>query len=190
MALAATSGLITRVDRFVLQAACATVASRDDCPRISVNVSSAWLEFISFALTDVVSQTLSRTGLAPDRLVIELGESILVRDPTRTLREMQSLKQLGVHVALDQFGTGYSALGFIADFPFDMLKMDKAIVSELGDNPRAEAVAYSVIRLAHDLGKSVCAVGVEAGPQLAFLRAEGCDLVQGNLLGEPGPQLA
>ena len=92
----------------------------------------------------------------------------------------------GRRLALDDFGTGYSSLSYLEAFPFDVVKLDKAFVRGLGANERSEAVVKAVIRLGHDLGMMLCAEGVENERQLAFLRAEDCDLVQGYLLGRPG----
>ena len=89
------------------------------------------------------------------------------------------MKAAGVRLALDNFGTGLSAMDYVETYPFDTLKLDRAIVGEIGRSARAESIVYSVITIAHELGKSVCAVGVETERQLAFLRDEGCDLIQG-----------
>nr|WP_321985506.1 EAL domain-containing protein [uncultured Lichenicoccus sp.] len=190
MALASKSGLISRIDRFVLQSACAETASHDDGRGVSVNCSSTWFALKRSALAAIVAQILAGTGLPPDRLTIELAEGVLMREPVRAAQEMQELKALGVLLALDNFGASYSALGYVEAFPFDVFKLDQTIVREVGANPRADAVAYAVIRLAHDLGRKVCAVGVETAQQLAFLKDEGCDLVQGNFIGQAAPQMS
>ncbi|TLU72808.1 sensor domain-containing phosphodiesterase [Lichenicoccus roseus] len=187
--LATTSGLMTRLDRFVLHAACAEAAALGDGGGISVNVSGNWLGLERAALAEIVAQTLDRTGLPPDCLTIEMAEGAIARDPARALQEMQELKAAGVRLALDNFGTGMSAMRYVETYPFDMLKLDKAVVGEIGRSPRAESIVYSVISIAHELGKSVCAVGVETEQQLAFLRDENCDLIQGRLVDEPTSRL-
>nr|WP_321984293.1 EAL domain-containing protein [uncultured Lichenicoccus sp.] len=187
--LAISSGLITRLDRFVLRAACARAAAQPDGQEISVNISGTWLGLKRAALAEVVAQTLAKTSLAPDRLTIELAEGVIVRDPVRALQEMEELRAVGVKLALDNFGTGMSALGYVEGYPFQTLKLDRAVVAGIGKSARAEAIVYSVIRLAHELDKTVCAVGVENARQFAFLSAEGCDMAQGEMIGKPGADL-
>ena len=184
--LAERSGLISKIDRAVLWAACAETAARLDRRKVSVNVSARWFGLARPMLPRLVSQVLTRTGLAPDRLTIELTERVLVDNADRALRELRDLKALGVRLALDDFGTGYSSLSYLEAFPFDVVKLDKAFVRGLGSNKRSEAVVKAVIHLGHDLGMMLCAEGVETETQLAFLRDQDCDLVQGYLLGRPG----
>ena len=186
MPLAATSGLITKVDRFVLRSACALAASHDDGRFVSVNVSGTWLGLKRPALANIVSQALTDSGLTPSRLIIEIAEGAMMCEPTRALQEMRELKKLGVRLALGGLGSGHSTLGYLEQYPFDIYKLDRSVTCGLGSSAGAEAVAYAAIQLAHDLGKATYAVGVETMPQFAFLREEGCDLIQGDLIGQPG----
>lgn len=187
--LAVRSGLITRLDRYVLRAGCAAAMQTPGQAAISVNVSGNWLGLKRAALAEVVSQTLTRVGLSPDRLAIEMSEGAIARDPARAQQELQELRAVGVRLALDNCGTGMSSAQYLAGYPFDVIKVDKAIVNEIGKSSRAETIVYSVLRIAHELGKTVCAVGVETTQQLSFLEAEGCDAVQGDLIGRPRPGL-
>ena len=184
--LAERSGLISKIDRAVMWTACAETSARQDHRRVSVNVSARWFGLARPMLPRLISKVLTRTGLSPDRLTIELTERVLVDNAGRALRELRDLKALGIRLALDDFGTGYSSLSYLEAFPFDIVKLDKAFVRGLGSNLRAEAVVKAVIRLGHDLGMMLCAEGVETERQLGFLRAQSCDLVQGYLLGRPG----
>jgi EAL domain-containing protein (putative c-di-GMP-specific phosphodiesterase class I) len=184
--LAEASGLIERIDSFVMRAACVEATRWPEAHSISVNVSARWFQNKRPKLSKLVEQALSRSGLLPHRLVIELTERVLIVDPKVALEEMRTLQAMGVHVALDDFGTGYSSLGYIEAFPFGVVKLDKAFVRGLGNSRRAEAVGRAVIRLGHDLGMTIVAEGVENQHQLAFLRQEGCDFVQGYLIGRPG----
>ena len=185
IAAAETSGLIERIDRFVIRTACAVAAGDPDLRNISVNVSPRWFRYHKLALLNAVTDALSSAALAPERLTIELTERVLVADAERALTEILALKELGVRVALDDFGIGYSGLGYLEQFPFDIVKLDKAFVQGLGINYRADAVARAVIELGHDLGMTVCAEGIEDERQLSILRSLGCDLVQGYLIGAP-----
>ncbi len=184
--LAERSGLIGRIDRAVLWAACTEMASLPDERRLSVNVSARWFGLARPRLPGLIAQVLASTGLSPDRLTIELTERVIVDNPDRALWELRDLKAIGVRLALDDFGTGYSSLSYLEAYPFDIVKLDKTFVRGLGANERSEAVVKAVIRLGHDLGMMLCAEGVETERQLEFLRIHDCDLVQGYLLGRPG----
>ncbi len=183
--LAEASSLIFRLDRLVLETACRQAVEGRPAGRLSVNVSSRWFHASRPSLTSVIASVLSRTGLSPSRLTIEITERVLINDPGFAAGELARLKSLGVRLALDDFGTGYSSLSYLRRYPFDVIKLDKSFVSELGTDARAEAVARAVIRLGKELGMETCAEGVEERVQLEFLREAGCDLVQGYLVGRP-----
>ncbi|TLU70557.1 sensor domain-containing phosphodiesterase [Lichenicoccus roseus] len=186
MPLAARSGTITKIDRYVLKHSCAKAALHAGGRFVSVNISSAWFGLKWPALAGVVAKTLTTTGLAPGRLVIELAEGVLARNPSRVKQEMEKLKALGVRVALDRLGGGESAFSYFEGYPFDIYKLSRSITSGLGVSVGAEAAAYATIRVAHSLGRVTYAVGVENRDQLAFLRDEACDLVQGDFIAPPG----
>ena len=186
IALAEASTLIFKIDRLVLEMACREAAEGKTPNRLSVNVSSRWFHPSRPSLTAAIASVLSRTGLSPERLTIELTERVLINDPDFAASKIAQLKSLGIRLALDDFGTGYSSLSYLKRYPFDVIKLDKSFVSELGTDARAEAVARAVIRLGKDLGMEICAEGVEEQGQLGFLREAGCDLVQGYLIGRPG----
>ncbi len=187
---AAESAFITNIDRHVLTAACAEAALADDDGLISVNISGRWFGTSGAGLVEEVEEACYRTGLEPSRLTLEITEDVPIRDPNRAIRELRMIKALGVKLALDDFGTAYSSLSHLEKLPFDIVKLDKAFVSAIGNSERAEAVIHAVIRLAHRLGMTACAEGVETEDQLAFLQDAGADLIQGYLIGRPGPRAA
>lgn len=183
--VAESSGLVSELDPWILEAACRAAAGWTQPQHVSVNISPYW--FGAGSLVDLVTSVLSRTGLDPSRLTIEITERTVIEQPAVARALIQELKAIGVRVALDDFGTGYSALASLNTFAFDALKLDRAFVQDLGQERRAEAVSSAIIQLAHALDMTVCAEGVETRAQLDFLRAAGCDTVQGYLLGPPTP---
>jgi diguanylate cyclase (GGDEF)-like protein/PAS domain S-box-containing protein len=183
--VAEESGLIAPLGRWVLQTACAEAASWPVPWRVAVNLSPA--QFKQRDLPQMVGQILRETGLAAARLELEITEGILIDDSARALVILGELKALGVRIALDDFGTGYSSLSYLRRFPFDKLKIDASFVRALGEGGEAEAIVRAIMALGRSLGLSVTAEGVETEDQLARLRAEDCDQVQGFLLGRPMP---
>ncbi|HWL80530.1 MAG TPA: EAL domain-containing protein [Roseomonas sp.] len=183
--LAEQDGLVGRIDVAMLRKACATAVNWSQPMRVSVNFSADWVRQAGATLPHLVEQELARSGLAADRLVIEITEGVLIDNADRALAKIQALRSLGVRVALDDFGAGYSSLGYLERFPFDVLKIDRSFLGRLGREPRAEVVLRATLRLGRELGMTVCVEGVENKEQLAFLQQEGCDLVQGYLLGRP-----
>jgi diguanylate cyclase len=180
--LAEASGLIAYLDCWVLRTACRTAATWPDRFGIAVNLSAHWFEG---GVVERVEHALRESNLDPHRLEIELTERTMIssRDMART--QMIALRAMGVRMSLDDFGTGYSSLAYMRQYPFDTVKLDRAFVAAIGDDARADAVARAIIQLGHGLDMQVCAEGVETPLQLAFLRAEKCDLAQGFLLGHP-----
>ncbi len=182
IAIAEMSGLIAALDTWVLGQACREAASWPSHLRVSVNISGYW--FGRGDLPELVATTLSRTGLAAERLTLELTERTLIEHSDCLLARMKVLHAMQVQFALDDFGNGYSSLSYLREFPFDTLKLDREFVNALHGDGRAEAVARAVLQLGRNLGMKVCAEGVETQEQLDFLKEEGCDLVQGYFLDE------
>lgn len=127
------------------------------------------------------------TGLDPERLEIEVTESLLIHEPARALEALCAVKALGVRIAMDDFGTGYSSLSTLRAFPFDRLKIDRCFVQDIESNGQAAAIVRAVLGLARGLGLPVVAEGVETPAQLAALSVQGCDEIQGYLIGRPQP---
>jgi diguanylate cyclase (GGDEF)-like protein len=181
--LAEETGLILPIGEWVLRAACVEAASWAVPHRIAVNLSPVQLSHID--LPRLVHQILIETGLKPERLELEITETAMIADMERTTHILRQLKLLGVSVAMDDFGTGYSSLSTLRAFPFDKIKLDRSFMSELEGSQQSKAIIRAVLALGESLDIPVLAEGVETRTQLEFLRAQGCDEVQGYLLGRP-----
>jgi diguanylate cyclase (GGDEF)-like protein len=189
--LAEETGMIVEIDRWVLFEACLAIKQwQERAPEaspgwVSVNLSAANLDVAD--LTDRVAYALATTGLSPHCLVLELTETVLMRDVAVTSARLEELRELGVKVAIDDFGTGYSSLGYLRDIPVDVLKVDRSFITELVGNPRQQELVSAVIQLGHTLGLKVVAEGVETEDQLRLLRRMGTRYAQGYHLGRPEP---
>jgi diguanylate cyclase (GGDEF)-like protein/PAS domain S-box-containing protein len=183
--LAEESGLIVEMGEWILREACREAASWPMPLQIAVNLSPA--QFMHGDLVGLVHSILLETGLTPGRLELEITEGVLIEDFDRGLGLLRRLKALGVRISMDDFGSGYSSLSYLQAFPFDKIKIDRAFVMNLGRNPQSAAIVRAVISLGHGLEMSIVAEGVETQEQLGFLANEGCDAVQGYLLGKPLP---
>jgi diguanylate cyclase (GGDEF)-like protein/PAS domain S-box-containing protein len=183
--LAEESGLIVAMGEWILREACREAASWKVPMQVAVNLSPA--QFTHGDLVGLVHSILLETGLAPDRLELEITEGVLIEDFDRGLALLRRLKALGVRISMDDFGSGYSSLSYLQAFPFDKIKIDRAFVINLGRNPQSAAIVRAVIDLGHALEMSIVAEGVETQEQLGFLAEEGCDAVQGYFLGKPLP---
>ena len=183
--LAEESGLIVEMGEWILRQACQEAASWPNPLQIAVNLSPA--QFMHGDLVGLVHSILLETGLAPGRLELEITEGVLIEDFDRGLALLRRLKALGVRVSMDDFGSGYSSLSYLQAFPFDKIKIDRDFVLNLGRNPQSAAIVRAVIGLGHGLDMSIVAEGVETEQQLVFLADQGCDAVQGYLIGKPLP---
>jgi diguanylate cyclase (GGDEF)-like protein len=178
-------GLIVPLGEWVLRRACEEATRWPDGLKVAVNVSA--VQFTSASLVTAVREALRRTGLPGRRLELEITESVLVANPGATTAILHSLKALGVRVAMDDFGTGYSSLSYLRSFPFDKIKIDQSFVRDLCIADGTDFIVRAVIGLGASLGMTTTAEGVETEAQLARLRAEGCDEVQGYLFSRPVP---
>ena len=184
--VAEETGLIERLGRWVLRAACSEAARWPEPLSVAVNLSSAQFAR-GQAIVEEVRQVLQDTGLPPRRLELEITESLLMQQTDHVLGTLQALRALGVRIAMDDFGTGYSSLAYLWRFPFDKLKIDRAFTQGLGVDPRVDVIVRSIVRMAHSLSIRVNAEGVETEEQCEALRRCGCDELQGYLLGRPAP---
>jgi len=150
---------------------------------VAVNVSP--IQVVRDDFVAVVRRALAASGLPPQRLEIEITESLFIDASPKALRNLESLRQMGIRVALDDFGTGYSSLAYLRQFPFDTLKIDRAFVRELVTQHDARAIVRSIVELAAALGMSTVAEGVEEPAQYELLRRAGCAGVQGFLIARP-----
>jgi diguanylate cyclase (GGDEF)-like protein/PAS domain S-box-containing protein len=185
--VAEESGLIMRIGEWVLREACREAAGWAHPLHIAVNLSP--IQFRHGDLPGLVHAVLLETGLAPNRLELEITEGVMMEDFGRSLSILRRLKALGVRIAMDDFGTGYSSLSYLQSFPFDKIKIDQSFISNVKSNPQSAAIVRAVIGLAHGLNLPVLAEGVETKDQLEFLAAESCNEVQGYLMGRPHPIL-
>jgi diguanylate cyclase (GGDEF)-like protein len=183
--VAEEAGLMESLGQWVLQKACVDALSWPEEIKVAVNLSPA--QFRSGTLFDVILCVLVDTGLSPHRLELEVTESMLLEDREENRLLFRQLKNIGVSIALDDFGVGYASLGSVVSFPFDRVKIDRSFTRELLQKPASRAVVASIMTLARGLNVQVTAEGVEAGEQLEYLRDQGVDLIQGYLLGRPVP---
>jgi EAL domain-containing protein (putative c-di-GMP-specific phosphodiesterase class I) len=186
--LAEETGVIIPMGRWILEGACRQLARWAVNPdkahlTVAVNVSARQLMRADFV--DSVLLILRETGALPQRLKLELTESVLVSDVDNTIAKMRALKQHGVGFAMDDFGTGYSSLSFLKLLPLDQLKIDQGFVRDILVDVNDAAIAKMVIALADSLGLTVIAEGVETQAQREFLSAQGCFAYQGYLFGKP-----
>lgn len=180
---AENAGLIESLDEWSLRNACSAALNWSHPLRVCVNVSPTWLA--NRRLSTIVQSILDETGLQPERLQIELSEKRSFGPRDIAYQELSRLRALGVHVALDDFGAGYSSLERLANFPVDQIKFDRSFMMRLNDDRRVNEVLTHTIQMARRLGISCCAKGVETERQMAFFDSQGCDEVQGYLLGIP-----
>jgi diguanylate cyclase (GGDEF)-like protein/PAS domain S-box-containing protein len=184
--IAEQTGLIDTIGQFVLeQALQEAVRWRQDYPdfRVSVNVSPQ--QFRDQKLVSRVEGTLRRAGLPGRALQVEITESVLLSGRSQASDALNKLKHLGVGIAMDDFGTGYASLSYLRHFPFDTLKIDRSFIGDISEDPRDCDLVVASLALAHSMGLSVVAEGVETDAQLALLRKHGCQLAQGFLFGRP-----
>jgi diguanylate cyclase (GGDEF)-like protein/PAS domain S-box-containing protein len=183
--LAEETGLIVPIGDWVLRRACVDAAGWSQAVRVAVNLSP--VQFKSRHLLTSVVSALTDSGLPAGRLELEITESVLLQETEATLATLHKLRELGVKISMDDFGTGYSSLSYLRSFPFDKIKIDRSFVSELATREDSAAIVRAVTGLGKSLGILTTAEGVETSDQLAVLRSEGCNEVQGYLFNPPRP---
>ncbi len=185
IAVAEETGLIVPIGEWVLKEACHQAQTWPETLRVAVNFST--VQFQMPGLTGVVFQALATSGLAADRLEVEITESLFLESSGAILDTLHKLKTIGVRIALDDFGTGFSSLSYLRRFPFDKIKIDRSFILELLSEKEASAVVKAITDLAAALDMETTAEGVEELEQVEALRAFGCTNVQGYLFSEPVP---
>lgn len=187
ISIAEESGLIVPIGEWVLRKACSECKMWHDAGfdelTVSVNISPA--QFQKQNLEEVISVILSETGLPPRALELELTESTVMKEPELAAKILKNLKSLGISISIDDFGTGFSSLSYLKNFPIDTLKIDKSFIMNLGYDEENSAIVTAVIALAHILKLKVVAEGVETLDQLDFLQLGACDLAQGFYISKP-----
>ncbi len=182
-------GLIEELGQFVLESACRDLAALDRSGKspIAIAVNMSGREFLFGDPATRLQDAVTRFGIPPRRIEVELTESVLMHDIDRVERCLNSIRELGFRLSVDDFGTGFSSLGYLKRFPIHALKIDRSFVQDIPDNGEDVAICEAILALARSLGLHVVAEGVETDEQLAWLRNNGCELLQGFLLSKPLP---
>jgi len=183
--LAEETGLIIPIGRWVLDRACSLAAQWPDSVRVAVNVSP--VQFRSNTLVQDVMHALDNAKLAPNRLELEITEAVLMRDSAHAVSMLRTLRELGVRISMDDFGTGFSSLSYLRQFPLDKIKIDRSFVQGVDSSVQALAIVKSIRHLAAALGMSTTVEGVETPEQLRAIALAGCDDVQGYVFSQPRP---
>jgi EAL domain-containing protein (putative c-di-GMP-specific phosphodiesterase class I) len=183
--LAEETGLIIPLGEWVIREACATAARWPDDLKVAINLSPA--QFRSPGLVQVIFNALATSGLAAERLELEITETVLLQDSEATLIKLYQLRELGVRIAMDDFGTGYSSLSYLQSFPFDKIKIDRSFIEDITESAGSLNIVRAVAALAKGLGMTTTAEGVETKEQLDAIAMEGCTEMQGFLFSRPLP---
>jgi diguanylate cyclase (GGDEF)-like protein/PAS domain S-box-containing protein len=185
--IAEQTGLIGKLGEWVLRHACQDLQRLESMGlggvQVGVNISPR--QFTDPEIVAMIQSAVSESGITSHNLDVEITESTLMSDPERVIVQLTQLKGLGIHISLDDFGTGFSSLNYLKRFPADTLKLDRSFVTDIADGKKDEAIAMSIITLAHSLGMTVLAEGVEKRDQYETLRRLKCDIVQGYLFSAP-----
>ena len=183
--LAEESGLINQIGEWVLRKACSDALHWPPHIKVSVNLSA--VQFRKIGPIDSFCQTLRESGLPPERLELEITESVLLQGNAENVETLHRLRLMGISIVLDDFGTGYSSLSYLRMFPFDKIKIDRSFVHELAKNADCAAIVSAVAGLGRSLRIDTVAEGVETEDQLLLVHAAGCTHAQGYLFGRPCP---
>ena len=183
--LAEETGLISPIGEWVLRQACSDAATWPSNIKVAINLSPA--QFRHRSLVQMIVQTLAASNLSPNRLELEITESVLLQNNEANLAMLHQLRGMGVHIAMDDFGTGYSSLGYLRSFPFDKIKIDQSFIRDLSNGNDSAAIVRAIASLARSLKMSTVAEGVETVDQLNQVRLEGCTEVQGYYFCRPMP---
>jgi diguanylate cyclase (GGDEF)-like protein/PAS domain S-box-containing protein len=185
--IAEETRMIVPIGEWVLREACrqAKVWQEKQYPLLRIAVNLSPRQFQQTDLRDTVLRAIEEAGLAPQSLELEITEGTAMFQTERTIALLAELRELGVSIALDDFGTGHSALSYLRQFPVDRVKIDREFIQEIDTSPSNRAIVSAIVAMAHGLGMTVTAEGVETEAQVAFLREQGCEEVQGYLFGRP-----
>ncbi|MEG6508539.1 bifunctional diguanylate cyclase/phosphodiesterase [Methyloligella sp. 2.7D] len=183
ISVAEDTGLIVPLGEWVLRRACSDAVKWPSPVTVAVNLSPA--QFRDSDIAKVVSDILEETGLPPERLELEITENLLINDTEEVLQKLKTLRALGVAIAMDDFGTGFSSLSYLARFPFSKIKIDRQFIHTMTKDPAVKAIVKTIVALGKALGMTVTAEGVETVEQATMLREYGCPQVQGFLYSEP-----
>ena len=185
ISVAEDCGLILPLGEWALAEACRVAKTWPAELSVSVNLSP--VQIVSPHVAQTISRILLETNLEPHRLTLEITERVLLDETDKTISTLRRLKEIGVKLALDDFGTGYSSLSYLRNFPFDIVKIDRSFVADLGRDSSSNVIVQAVVLLADGLGIKTVAEGIETSAQLQLLQGLGCGAVQGYLPGRPVP---
>lgn len=187
--IAEETGLISQIGEWVLRSACVQTKAWLDrgLPPVKVSVNLSARQFVKKDLVQSIAKILEETGLPPHQLELELTESLIMHNAELFISTLRKLKALGILLAVDDFGTGFSSLSYLKRFPIDCLKIDRSFVHDVSEDSDSSAIARAVIHLGHSMGLTVIAEGVETPEELAFMREHKCDELQGYFFSEPLP---
>ena len=183
--IAESTGLIIDIGEWVIETVCRDMARLPPDARVAVNCSA--VQFERSDLVRIVEAATRKHGLSPRRLEIEITETMLIRETPRAKAQLQALRDIGVMISMDDFGTGYASLGYLELYPIDGLKIDRSFVAKVTTEPRAQAIVKTIVDLATTYGMTTVAEGVETSKQRDMLTALGCDRLQGYYFGRPEP---
>ncbi len=185
--IAEDSGLIGPIGEWVVKTACLSAVAWPQPWRVAVNISA--VQFRHKSLVRLVKQALAQSGLPPQRLELEITESVILSDEKHNLAILKDLRAWGVRIAMDDFGTGYSSLSYLRTFPFDKIKIDQSFVRDLPHDGNALSIIRAITDMAQSLGVRITAEGVETEAQMEALKALNCHEAQGYLIGRPAPSV-
>ena len=189
LAFAEQAGFMGAVDCYVLTRACGQVLRWQEdglvAPNASISVNLSARDMVEAGIDRAVRILLSESGFDPSNLIVEITESAMMNDIDAAVRELRSLKALGLRIAIDDFGTGYSSLAYLQRLPIDILKIDRSFVATLSEDNESVTLVNAIIRMAEALGHTTIAEGIERATQAKILSRLGCHLGQGYLLGPP-----
>jgi EAL domain-containing protein (putative c-di-GMP-specific phosphodiesterase class I) len=187
--VAERSGLIIPIGEWVLNEAChqAMIWRQTVAPQLAIAVNLSVAQFARGNIVEAVLSAMNSSGLPPHALELELTESVLLRDSDLALQTIASLKNIGVRLSIDDFGTGFSSLAYVKRLTVDKLKIDQSFVKDMAHSMQDSAIVRAIVQLAHTLQLQVVAEGVETTAQLELLREYGCDQIQGYLISRPLP---
>jgi EAL domain-containing protein (putative c-di-GMP-specific phosphodiesterase class I) len=185
--IAEETGLIVPIGQWVLRTACAQARRWLDsgAPPIEMSVNMSSRQFHQENMLETVTGALQESGLDARQLTLEITESSLMQKPDDAVVTLCLLHNMGVGIAIDDFGTGYSSLGHLKRFPLQALKIDRAFINDITENPEDAAIVRAILAMAHSLNLKAVAEGVESEEQLKFLQQAGCDEIQGFLISKP-----
>jgi diguanylate cyclase (GGDEF)-like protein/PAS domain S-box-containing protein len=188
--LAEETGLIVPIGAWVMKTACMRNKSWQEqgLPPLRVAVNLSARQFTHATLLQDVARALNESGLDPTALELEITESMVMHNPEYAVELLTKLKGMGIHLSIDDFGTGYSSLNYLKRFPLDSVKIDRSFIKDLPGDSDDAAITQAIIAMAHSLRLKVIAEGVETEQQLSFLRAHGCDEMQGYYFSKPLPE--